>query len=53
MEPSPFSETTTTTLEWKVSGLKKIFEGSKGEGKSKVVKSAKFGGGKWQASLRL
>lgn len=40
-------ETTSTTLEWKLSGLKKIFESSKGESKSKAIKSVRFGGGKW------
>lgn len=29
-------------------GLKHLFESSKGEAKSKVTKSIKFGGGRWQ-----
>lgn len=41
-------ESTTTFLEWKVTGLKKLFESSKGDAKSKVTRSVKFGGGKWQ-----
>ncbi|KAI0263963.1 hypothetical protein BC834DRAFT_924778 [Gloeopeniophorella convolvens] len=35
-------------FEWTLRGLKNLFESSKGEAKSKVTKSAKFGGGKWQ-----
>jgi hypothetical protein len=50
---SPFSETTTTTLEWKLTGLKKIFESSKGEAKSKVTRSIQFGGGRWQVRMML
>ncbi|KAF8527990.1 hypothetical protein BU17DRAFT_73654 [Hysterangium stoloniferum] len=48
MDPDEYAETTTTTLEWVVRDLKHLFEGSKGEAKSKVIKSVKFGGGKWQ-----
>lgn len=40
-----YSESTTTTLEWTVKGLKQLFDSSKGELKSKVTKSVKFGGG--------
>ncbi|KAF9505097.1 hypothetical protein BS47DRAFT_1368336 [Hydnum rufescens UP504] len=43
-----YSESTTTTLEWTVRGLKQLFDSSKGELKSKVTKSIKFGGGRWQ-----
>ncbi|QRV79089.1 The BTB (BR-C, ttk and bab)/POZ (Pox virus and Zinc finger) domain [Ceratobasidium sp. AG-Ba] len=43
-----FQESSTVTLEWTVRNLKQLFEGSKGEQKSKVVKSAVFGGGRWQ-----
>lgn len=35
-------------LEWTVRDLKHLFDTSKGESKSKVVKSTLFGGGKWQ-----
>ncbi|CAE7231198.1 unnamed protein product [Rhizoctonia solani] len=44
-----FQESQTVTLEWTVRNLKQLFENSKGEQKSKVVKSAVFGGGRWQA----
>ncbi|ELU38467.1 hypothetical protein AG1IA_07507 [Rhizoctonia solani AG-1 IA] len=40
-----FQESQTVTLEWTVRNLKQLFENSKGEQKSKVVKSAIFGGG--------
>ncbi|KAG9095204.1 hypothetical protein FRC07_011129 [Ceratobasidium sp. 392] len=40
-----FQESSTVTLEWTVRSLKQLFEGSRGEQKSKVVKSAVFGGG--------
>ncbi|KAG9074117.1 hypothetical protein FS749_014364, partial [Ceratobasidium sp. UAMH 11750] len=43
-----FQESSTVTLEWTVRNLKQLFEGSRGEQKSKVVKSAVFGGGRWQ-----
>ncbi|KAG8793347.1 hypothetical protein FRC12_003002 [Ceratobasidium sp. 428] len=43
-----FQESSTVTLEWTVRNLKQLFEGSKGDQKSKVVKSALFGGGRWQ-----
>ena len=52
MDPSntttEFQESRTVTLEWTVRNLKQLFESSKGEQKSKVVKSAVFGGGRWQ-----
>lgn len=41
-------ESTSITFEWVLRGLKYLFDSSKGESKSKVTKSAKFGGGKWQ-----
>ncbi|KAB5589115.1 hypothetical protein CTheo_7444 [Ceratobasidium theobromae] len=40
-----FQESHTVTLEWTVRNLKQLFESSRGEQKSKVVKSAIFGGG--------
>lgn len=36
------------TLEWKVSGLKTLFEQSKGDVKSKCIKSAPFDSNRWQ-----
>ncbi|EJC97944.1 uncharacterized protein FOMMEDRAFT_114721 [Fomitiporia mediterranea MF3/22] len=48
MEFQEFQESTTVRLEWTVRGLKQLFESSKGESKSKVTKSVKFGGGRWQ-----
>ncbi|KAF8549323.1 hypothetical protein OG21DRAFT_609955 [Imleria badia] len=41
-------ESITITFEWTLRGLKALFDASKGESKSKVTKSVKFGGGKWQ-----
>ncbi|KAG9315722.1 hypothetical protein JVU11DRAFT_3369 [Chiua virens] len=41
-------ETSSVTFEWTLKGLKSLFEASKGESKSKVTKSIKFGGGQWQ-----
>ncbi|KAF8335328.1 uncharacterized protein EI90DRAFT_2913451 [Cantharellus anzutake] len=43
-----YTESTTVTLEWTLRGLKQLFDSSKGEMKSKVTKSVKFGGGRWQ-----
>lgn len=45
LDPSPlcYSETSFVTLEWHLSGLKSIFDGSRGESKSKCIKSAVFG----------
>jgi hypothetical protein len=50
MDSGQTLEATATTLEWKVTGLKKLFDSSKGDAKSKVTRSVKFGGGKWQVS---
>lgn len=41
-------ESTSITFEWVLRGLKSLFDSSKGESKSKVTKSGKFGGGRWQ-----
>lgn len=46
-----FQESTTVTLEWTVRNLKLLFDSSKGEQKSKVHKSVRFGGGRWQILL--
>lgn len=44
-EPTEYCESSTTTLEWTVKSLKSLFDTSKGELKSKVTKSVRFGGG--------
>lgn len=44
-EPTEFSESATVTFEWTVKNLKSLFDASKGDLKSKVAKSVKFGGG--------
>ncbi|BEI90280.1 uncharacterized protein CcaverHIS019_0303500 [Cutaneotrichosporon cavernicola] len=38
-----FNETTTVLLEWKLSGLRAMYDSSKGDTKSKCIKSAIFG----------
>ncbi|CAK9783435.1 hypothetical protein CC85DRAFT_282171 [Cutaneotrichosporon oleaginosum] len=38
-----FNETTTVSLEWKLTGLRSMYESSKGDMKSKCIKSAIFG----------
>ncbi|EJT98517.1 hypothetical protein DACRYDRAFT_24540 [Dacryopinax primogenitus] len=43
-----YLESNTITLEWTLRGLKQLFDSSKGEAKSKVTRSVKFGGGRWQ-----
>lgn len=40
-------ETTSIVFEWPLRGLKQMFENSKSDHKSKVIKSAPFGGGRW------
>ncbi|KAK4702760.1 hypothetical protein P7C70_g3460, partial [Phenoliferia sp. Uapishka_3] len=45
---SDFVETRSVTLDWKVTNLKQLFEGSKGDSKSKCVKSALFDSHRWQ-----
>ncbi|KAG0146591.1 hypothetical protein CROQUDRAFT_107077 [Cronartium quercuum f. sp. fusiforme G11] len=47
-ENQEFLEVKSVSLEWKLSNLKHIFDTSKGEAKSKCVKSVFFGDGKWQ-----
>ncbi|KAG9040246.1 hypothetical protein FRB95_000175 [Tulasnella sp. JGI-2019a] len=44
-------EATTITLEWTVRNLRNLFDASKGDQKSRVTKSAKFYGGRWQILL--
>ncbi|KAG2155894.1 uncharacterized protein EDB93DRAFT_1335600 [Suillus bovinus] len=48
MEKTDTQESTAVTFEWTLRGLKNIFESSKGESKSKVTKSLRFGNGRWQ-----
>lgn len=48
MDTAEFQESSSITFEWTLRGLKTLFEASKGETKSKVTKSTKFGGGRWQ-----
>lgn len=48
MEKTDTQESTAVTFEWTLRGLKSIFESSKGESKSKVTKSVRFGHGRWQ-----
>ncbi|KAI6030871.1 hypothetical protein F5J12DRAFT_803519 [Pisolithus orientalis] len=48
MEKIDMQESTSITFEWVLRGLKSLFDSSKGESKSKVTKSGKFGGGRWQ-----
>lgn len=43
-----FQESTSITFEWTLRGLKNLFDSTKGDTKSKVTKSARFGGGSWQ-----
>lgn len=43
-----FKETKCISLEWKLSGLKNLFESSRGDVKSRCIKSAPFGEGKWE-----
>ncbi|KAG2151344.1 hypothetical protein DEU56DRAFT_777393 [Suillus clintonianus] len=47
-DQTDIQESTAVTFEWTLRGLKNIFESSKGESKSKVTKSVRFGGGRWQ-----
>ncbi|EGN98449.1 hypothetical protein SERLA73DRAFT_109945 [Serpula lacrymans var. lacrymans S7.3] len=48
MENVDHQESTTITFEWVLRGLKGLFDSSKGESKSKVTRSIRFGGGRWQ-----
>ncbi|KAL5519976.1 hypothetical protein ACEPAG_1636 [Sanghuangporus baumii] len=48
MDWQEYQESTTVRLDWTIRGLRQLFESSKGESKSKAVKSVKFGGGRWQ-----
>ena len=46
--PEDFQEIKAITLEWRLSNLKSIFEASRGEAKSRCIKSSLFGDGKWE-----
>ncbi|KAG1765297.1 hypothetical protein EV702DRAFT_1051054 [Suillus placidus] len=48
MEKTDIQESMAVTFEWTLRGLKNIFESSKGESKSKVTKSVRFGHRRWQ-----
>ncbi|KAH7885226.1 hypothetical protein F5I97DRAFT_1810553 [Phlebopus sp. FC_14] len=48
MDNPAFQESNTITFEWVLRGLKNLFDSSKGESKSKVTKSVRFGSGRWQ-----
>ncbi|KAG8822097.1 hypothetical protein FRC19_006709 [Serendipita sp. 401] len=43
-----FQESTTIAFEWTIKGLRNLFESSRGDTKSRVTRSVRFGGGKWQ-----
>ncbi|GAA5919549.1 hypothetical protein JCM1841_001004 [Sporobolomyces salmonicolor] len=51
LDTNDFLETRSVQLEWKVSNLKQLFDGTKGEAKSKCVKSALFDSSRWQIFL--
>jgi len=46
-------ESVSVTFEWTLRGLKNLFDSTKGDTKSKVTKSAKFGDGRWQVRSSL
>ncbi|TEB39742.1 hypothetical protein FA13DRAFT_1619132 [Coprinellus micaceus] len=45
---SEYQETTSVTLEWTLRGLKALFDSTRGDLKSKVTRSPRFGNGRWQ-----
>ncbi|KAF8908957.1 hypothetical protein CPB84DRAFT_1674055 [Gymnopilus junonius] len=45
---SQYSESSSITFEWTFRGLKTLFDSTKGDKKSKVNKSARFGNDMWQ-----
>ncbi|GAA5870533.1 hypothetical protein JCM16303_001513 [Sporobolomyces ruberrimus] len=51
LESSDVLETRSVQLEWKVSNLKQLFDSTKGETKSKCVKSPLFDNSRWQIFL--
>ncbi|GAA5978850.1 hypothetical protein JCM11641_003586 [Rhodosporidiobolus odoratus] len=51
LESTDSLETKSVQLEWKVGNLKQLFEQTKGDAKSKCVKSALFDNSRWQVFL--
>ncbi|KAJ2935132.1 hypothetical protein H1R20_g1985, partial [Candolleomyces eurysporus] len=45
---SEYQESTCVTFEWTLRGLKSLFDSTKGDTKSKVTRSPRFGDGRWQ-----
>ncbi|PWN34713.1 uncharacterized protein FA14DRAFT_160202 [Meira miltonrushii] len=45
--PNEPKETNSIIFEWPLRGLKEMFDSSKSDAKSKVIKSTPFGGGRW------
>ncbi|KAF8964175.1 hypothetical protein BDZ97DRAFT_1904491 [Flammula alnicola] len=45
---SEYSESSSITFEWTLKGLKNLFDATKGDKKSKVTKSIRFGNNRWQ-----
>ncbi|EAU85915.2 hypothetical protein CC1G_02938 [Coprinopsis cinerea okayama7 len=45
---SEATESHTVTFDWKLKGLRTLFESTRGEAKSKVARSGKFDNGRWQ-----
>ena len=45
---SDYAESSTITFEWTLKGIKNLFDSTKGEKKSKVTKSIRFGNNRWQ-----
>ncbi|KAF9483428.1 hypothetical protein BDN70DRAFT_873937 [Pholiota conissans] len=45
---SEYSESSVLTFEWTLRGLKNLFDSTKGDKKSKVTKSIRFGNNQWQ-----
>ncbi|GAA5820780.1 hypothetical protein JCM11251_003157 [Rhodosporidiobolus azoricus] len=50
-ESVDYAETRSVQLEWKVNNLRQLFDSTKGEAKSKCVKSSLFDEGRWQIFL--
>ena len=48
---SEYSESSSITFEWTLRGLKSLFDSTKGDKKSKVTKSIRFGGNRWQVLI--
>ncbi|KPV76758.1 uncharacterized protein RHOBADRAFT_51754 [Rhodotorula graminis WP1] len=51
LDTSEFLETRSVQLEWKVSNLRQLFDQTKGDTKSKCIKSALFDQSRWQIFL--